>query len=229
VLLWSPAAEAAFIAAKAALVAAVPLCHPAPNAVLSLSVDASDSHVGGVLQQQVGQGWKPLAFFSKKLAPAEVKYSTFDRELLAAFTTIRHFRFLLEGRQFRLLTDHKPLVAAMVRVTPPQSARQQRHLAYISEFTTDLRHTPGSDNVVADALSRPPPTQGLPVLSIPQLCPPSVPPLPTQAAAQVAAADVQPIDFLDLSFAQPSCPDVQSMLVSPSLSVVSRKYGAADV
>jgi hypothetical protein len=232
VLLWSPAAEAAFVAAKAALVAAVPLCHPAPNAVLSLSVDASDSHVGGVLQQQVGKGWKPLAFFSKKLAPAEIKYSTFDRELLAAFATIRHFRFLLEGRQFRLLTDHKPLVAAMFRVTPPQSARQQRHLAYISEFTTDLRHTPWSDNVVADALSRPPPVlgipaQGLPVLSIPQLNPPSEP--PRQTASQVTAADAQPIDFLDLSFAQPSCPDVQTMLVSPSLSVVSRKYGSADV
>ncbi|MFN9909023.1 MAG: hypothetical protein ACK56F_23355, partial [bacterium] len=53
---------------------------------------------------------------------------------------LRHhppFRFLLEGRQFQLLTDHKPLVAAMTRVSPPQSARQQRHLAYISEFTTD--------------------------------------------------------------------------------------------
>jgi hypothetical protein len=50
VLLWSPAAESAFVAAKAALVAAVPLCHPAPHAVLSLAVDASDSHVGGVLQ-----------------------------------------------------------------------------------------------------------------------------------------------------------------------------------
>jgi hypothetical protein len=228
VLLWSPAAEAAFVAAKAALVAAVPLCHPAPNAVLSLSVDASDSHVGGVLQQQVGKGWKPLAFFSKKLAPAEVKYSTFDRELLAAYATIRHFRFLLEGRQFRLMTDHKPLVAAMVRVTPPQSARQQRHLAYISEFTTDLRHTPGSENVVADALSRPPAivkvsTEGLPVLSIP---PPSDPPLTPPPAV---AADAQPIDFTELAFAQPSCPDVQAMLASPSLSVVSRKIGTVEV
>ena len=65
------------------------------------------------------KGWQPLAFFSKKLAPAEVKYSTFDRELLAAHATIRHFRFLLEGRQFKLLTDHKPLVAAMTRVSPP--------------------------------------------------------------------------------------------------------------
>ncbi len=229
VLLWSPAAEAAFIAAKAALVAAVPLCHPAPNAVLSLSVDASDSHVGGVLQQQAGKGWKPLAFFSKKLAPAEVKYSTFDPELLAAFATICHFRFLLEGRQFQLLTDHKPLVAAMVRVTPPQSARQQRHLAYISEFTTDIRHTPGSENVVADALSRPPSSvavEGLPVLSVTPLMLPSPPP---QTPPQAVAADAQPIDFVELSFAQLSCPDVQAMLVSPSLSVVSKKVGAVKV
>jgi hypothetical protein len=96
----------------------------------------------------------------------------------------------------------------MVRVTPPQSARQQRHLAYISEFTTDIRHIPGSENVVADALSRPPPSvaaEGLPVLSI---LPPGLPPPPPQPAPPAAAADAQPIDFLELSFAQPSCPDV---------------------
>ena len=46
---WPPAAAAAFGAAKAALAAAVPLAHPAPNAVLSLATDASDTHVGGVL------------------------------------------------------------------------------------------------------------------------------------------------------------------------------------
>jgi hypothetical protein len=232
VLLWSPAADAAFAAAKAALVAAVPLCHPAPNATLSLSVDASDSHVGGVLQQKCGRGWQPLAFYSKKLSPTEVKYSTFDRELLAAYLTIRHFRFLLEGRQFTLLTDHKPLVASMTRVTPPQSARQQRHLAFVSEFTTDLRHTPGSENVVADALSRPPAvslssctpaTAGLPVLSIP---PPSDPP---RTPPPTVAADAQPIDFTELAFAQPSCPDVQAMLASSSLSVVSKKVGAVEI
>jgi hypothetical protein len=47
VLLWPSEAAAAFLAAKSALVAAVPLSHPAPNATLSLAVDASDSHVGG--------------------------------------------------------------------------------------------------------------------------------------------------------------------------------------
>jgi hypothetical protein len=44
----------------------------------------------------------------------------------------------------------------MTRVTPPWSNRQQRHLSFLAEFTSDLRHTSGSSNVVADTLSRPP-------------------------------------------------------------------------
>ena len=64
--------------------------------VLSLAVDASDTHVGGVLQQQTVRGWQPLAFFSKKLTVAEAKYSTFDRELLAAFSSISVFIRILE-------------------------------------------------------------------------------------------------------------------------------------
>ncbi len=94
---WPPATAAAFGAAKAALAAAVPLANPAPNAVLSLATDASDTHVGGMLQQLNGGRWQPLAFYSKKLLGAGTRYSTLDRELLAAFSTVRHFRFLLEG------------------------------------------------------------------------------------------------------------------------------------
>ncbi len=103
---WPPAA--AFGAAKAALAAAVPLAHPAPNAVLSLATGASNTHVGGVLQQLSGGSWQPLVFYSKKLSGTGTRYSTFNRELLAAFSSVRHFRFLLEGQQFCLLTDHKP-------------------------------------------------------------------------------------------------------------------------
>lgn len=53
-----------------------------------------------------------------------------------------------------IFTDHKPLVAASCRVSPPWSARLQQQLAYIAEFAATLRHTPGVDNVVADAMSR---------------------------------------------------------------------------
>ena len=35
------------------------------------------------------------------------------------------------------------------------SNRQARHLSFISEFTTDVRHIEGKNNVVADCLSRP--------------------------------------------------------------------------
>ena len=51
-----------------------------------------------------------------------------------------HFRFLLEGRSFHVLTDHKPLVFALHRARDAWSARQGRHLAYVAEFTSDLRH-----------------------------------------------------------------------------------------
>jgi Reverse transcriptase (RNA-dependent DNA polymerase)/RNase H-like domain found in reverse transcriptase len=70
-LQWTPAMLSAFEAAKQALVSAVPLHFPDPEAELSLAVDASDSHVGAVLQQRRGGSWVPLSFFSKKLAAAE--------------------------------------------------------------------------------------------------------------------------------------------------------------
>ncbi|KAJ8362334.1 hypothetical protein AAFF_G00379720 [Aldrovandia affinis] len=67
---------------------------------------------------------------------------------------VRHFRFLLEGRTFTAFVDHKPLALAMDMVKEPWSARQQRQLAFVSEFTTDIQHVAGKDNVVADCLSR---------------------------------------------------------------------------
>ena len=79
-----------------------------------------------------------------------------DRELLALYLGIIHFQYLLEGRHFAAFTDRKSLVFAMVKTTDPCSSRQQRHLAFISEFATDIQHLPGKDNVVVDCLSRSP-------------------------------------------------------------------------
>jgi hypothetical protein len=57
--------ETAFTATKAALVAAVHLAHPLPGAILALATDTSDTHVGAVLQQQVGQHWQLLSFSAR--------------------------------------------------------------------------------------------------------------------------------------------------------------------
>ena len=164
---WTPNLEAAFRHAKDLIIRVPELIHPHSSAPISLALDASDSHVAAVLQQRVDEAWFPLAFFSRKLSDTEKKYSAFDRKLLAAYLSIRHLRFMLEGREFLLFTDHKPLTSALFRSSPPWSARQQRHLAYIAEFTSSIVHVPGLENTSADVLSRPshtPPVDPFPVV-----------------------------------------------------------------
>ena len=151
-LVWSDSQVTAFHSSKSALAAAVRLHHPDPLQPFSLTTDASGIAVGAVLAQGV-DGSKPLAFFSKKLSTAERKYSAFDRELLAVFQAVKHFRHILEGRQFTVWTDHKPLCGALASAAD-RSPRQTRHLSFLAEFTTDVKHVSGSSNVVADTLSR---------------------------------------------------------------------------
>ena len=131
------------------------LAHPDQEAELYLAVDASECHVGAVLQQKNIGADRPLAFYSVKLDNAQQKYSAFDRELLAAYLAVRHFRWILEGRSFYILSDHKPLSYALHRISDAWSARVQRHLSYLAEYTSDIRHIAGKSNVVSDALSRP--------------------------------------------------------------------------
>ena len=155
-IIWSQSMHNSFTSAKSALCNATMLAHPTPSVPIAITCDASDIGIRATLEQYVSGSWQPLAFYSRQLRAAELKYSAFDRELLAIYLSIRHFRYFLEGRTFAIFTDHKPLVDAISKVADPWSARQQRHLSFISEFTTDLRHLSGKDNVVADCLSRAP-------------------------------------------------------------------------
>ena len=178
--------RSAFASIKQALCDATLLVHPAPDAPLVLMVDASDFAIGAALQQSVQDHWQPLAFFSKRLQPAEEKYSTFGRELLAIYLAVRHFRFQLEGRPFVIYTDHKPLTFALKNRTDRLSPREQRHLAFIAEFTTDIQHISGASNCVADVLSR-----------------------PSVNALQ------QPIDFAQFAAAQAACPEFAQLRSQP--------------
>ncbi len=104
---WSPAMEASFEAAKAALAAAAELAHQQQGAELALMVDASAEHMGAALQQRSSPlaAWQPLGFYSKKFDPAQIRYSAFDRELLACCGGIRQFRWMLEGRQLSYVAE----------------------------------------------------------------------------------------------------------------------------
>ena len=153
-LSWSSATNAAFEDAKRQLQRATLLAFPSTHGALRLTTDASDVAIGAALEQLLDDTAKPISFFSRKLSPTEQRYSTFDRELLAIHDACRHFHHMIEGQEFTILTDHKPLVHAISKKTDPISARQRRQLSAIAEYNCNLQHVAGNDNTVADALSR---------------------------------------------------------------------------
>ena len=127
---------------------------PVPAAPLRVESDASGTDIGAALEQLQGGVWSPISLFSRELSPAERKYSTYDRELLAAFAAVKFFRRFLEGRSFTLRTDHKPLTFAGQQPSHKASPRQQRQLDFLFQFNIDFDFIKGEENVVADALSR---------------------------------------------------------------------------
>ncbi|GBM83303.1 Retrovirus-related Pol polyprotein from transposon opus [Araneus ventricosus] len=116
--------------------------------------DASDFPAGAVLQQHIESKVEPLGFFSMKLSATENKYSTFESELLSIYLSVKHFRYMLKGREVVIYTNHKPLVFAFTRKHDNSTTRQIRYLELISQFTTNILYAAGRDNVVADTFSR---------------------------------------------------------------------------
>lgn len=66
-----------------------------------------DTAIGADAQQMGGQHWKPIAFFSRKQNIAQKAYSTYDREILAIYLSVKQLREFLEEREFVTYTDHK--------------------------------------------------------------------------------------------------------------------------
>lgn len=90
---------------------------------------------------------------AQKFDKAQLRYSTYERELTAMYLGVRHFKYMFEGRACHILTDHKPITFAFKQNLDRASPRQTRQLDF-GQFTTDIRHIPGTDNITADLLSR---------------------------------------------------------------------------
>ena len=107
--------------------------------------------MGGILQQDQGNGLQPIAYASRKLSGAESRYSAYERELLGIVWSIGQWRQYLEGRKFVVQTDHSSL-----RHLPNQAAIHRRIWKWVSilqGYDVDIQHIPGQRNPV-DALTR---------------------------------------------------------------------------
>ena len=117
-----------------------------------LRTDASGFAIGAVLEQD----GKPLGFYSKALTGSELRYATYDQELLAVIAALQRWQPLLTYAQVTVYTDHQALqFITKLRKDQPTSGRLARYLDFLASFQ-DLKivYKPGATNVVADALSR---------------------------------------------------------------------------
>jgi RNA recognition motif-containing protein len=121
------------------------LAYPDFNQPFNIHTDASHTQLGAVISQNN----KPIAFYSRKLNPAQTRYTTTERELLSIVETLKEFKNILLGHRIKIYTDHKNLTYVNFK-----TERVMRWRLIIEEYSPELIYVKGETNIVADALSR---------------------------------------------------------------------------
>ena len=133
VIVWSENQDKCFSLVKEALSMKTVLSYPIPNAATFLAADASNTSIAATLYQlhPVGNRRVSLAFFSWNLQKAELKYSIFDKEILAVYCSIKHFRYMLQMWPFKILCDNQAVVKSLTKKNGENfSARVLWHLQF---------------------------------------------------------------------------------------------------
>ena len=153
---WTLECEWAFAGLKEALSSAPVLRHFDPALRTAVHLDASQNAVGAVLLQwdSASDHPHPVAFLSRKLQGPQFRYDGRNTEALAAQIALAHWRPLLYGVHFELVSDHASLGYLLRQKNPSQ--RILRLAEFLAEFDFDeVKYLKGSRNVVPDFLSRP--------------------------------------------------------------------------
>ena len=81
-----------------------------PELPLKIDTDASKYGIGAVISHETKEGERPVEFASRTLSSAERNYSQIEKEALAIVWAVKKFHRYIYAREFKLVTDHKPLV-----------------------------------------------------------------------------------------------------------------------
>ncbi|CAN6583797.1 unnamed protein product [Malus baccata var. baccata] len=144
--------EKAFKHLKEMLTSAPIIWPPDWSIPFELMCDASNYALGAVLGQRKDKQPHVIYYASRTLIDAQLNYSTMEKELLAVVFTLDKFRSYLLGTKVIIYTDHAALKYLLTKkeVKP----RLIRWMLLLQEFDIEIRDKKGSENVVADHLSR---------------------------------------------------------------------------
>jgi hypothetical protein len=152
---WGEEQEKAFRELKERFITAPVLTHWDPDLPTILEADCSGYSIGACLSQVDKEGrLRPVAYFSKKLSPAESNYPIYDKEMLAIVRAMEEWRGELKSVKdpFTVLTDHKNLQHFMT--ARKLAERQVRWSLTLSQFQFQLKFRAGKMAQRPDALSR---------------------------------------------------------------------------
>ena len=152
---WEEPHQRAFNFLKESLTDIPFLAYPDISKPFTLYTDASNLCIGACLTQFSDNGEElPVYFISHKLSDTQTRWSTIEKEAYAIFYAVNKLHYILYGTKFVIKTDHQPLIYLLN--APSSNKKVQNWMLQLAAYDCKIEHIKGTDNTMADMLSRAP-------------------------------------------------------------------------
>ena len=142
----------AFNTLKEKLISAPIVVAPDWSLPFEIMCDASNLTIGAVLGQRKNKVFHVIYYASRTLNGAQLNYATTEKEFLAVIFAVDKFRAYLLGTKVIIWTDHSAIKYLVTK--KDAKPRLIRWVLLLQEFDIEIKDRKGSENQMADHLSR---------------------------------------------------------------------------